>query len=311
MFVFLSAGLSYDNLTNFLCTASLYFLFLALKQNSFIQNSLLWMIFISLGTLVKFTVLPLALITFIIWIIFLLKIRKNLFKLKFNRFEIILLIFLLPLLIGNFQIYGVNLIEYQTITPPCRAILTEEQCELSPFETRYRNSALDNKLTINESIELDYSNPLEYSIFVWPRNMLKTIFGILGHQTYYSLHNLIFYQFLFYWSIVQGFIDLSNNKRISYTTISLLLITIFYSIILLLRNYDTELVYGFWHFALQGRYIFPVIAPIYILFTKILKSTPSKYLRLAILIFTIGLFIYGGPLTLILKYDTVFSSWFN
>jgi hypothetical protein len=310
MFVFLSGGLNYDNLAIFLSTASLYFLFMALQGKAFLKYSLLWMIFISLGTLVKFTILPLALITFIIWLVFLFRKGWKFFNFKNIKFEIILVIILLPLLINNFLIYGVNLIQYQTITPPCREILTDSQCRLSPFENRYRNNALESKMTIIESIELDYPNPLEYTIFTWTRNMLKTIFGVLGHQTYFPLHNLLFFQFLFYWSCIQGLITFSTRKNISYLTISLVLITIFYSIVLLIKNYDTELIYGFWHFALQGRYIFPVIAPIYILFAKILQATPSKYLRWAILIFTIGLFIYGGPLTFILKWDSVFSSWF-
>ena len=310
MFVFLSAGLNYDNLAIFLSTASLLFLFLVLMKKDIVKNSLLWMIFISLGTLVKYTILPLALITFFVWIIFIIKTKEKVLVPRNGFYVIILIVVLIPILIGNLFIYGLNMIEYQTLTPPCREILTNEQCQLSPFEIRHKNSALENKLTIKESIDLDYPNPFEYIIFVWPRNMLKTIFGILGHQTYYPLQNLIFYQFLFYLSIVQGFINLSNNKRISYTTKSLLLITIFYSITLLIKNYDTELVYGFWHFALQGRYIFPIIVPIYILFTKIIQTTPSKYLRWAILIFTIGLFIYGGPLTIIQNWDSVFSSWF-
>jgi len=312
MFVFLSGGLNYDNLTNFLSFGGLYFFVKALKKNKFISNSITWMIFISLATLIKFTILPLALVMSITWVIFLITEWKNISLQDINTIKIVIPIgILLILFIGNFLIYGINLICHKSIQPSCSDILEKEYCENSRFYIRHEEMALDNKLSIIESTNLGYPNPIEYITNVWPRIMLLRTFGIPGHEGYkvYTPDNLIdYYQFLLYSIFI---LSIFVFRKPSFLLISLFGISCFYTLILMYQNYQSELVYGFLHYAFQGRYIFPVIAPIYILFTKILKSTPSKYLRWAILIFTIGLFIYGGPLTLILKYDTVFSSWFN
>jgi hypothetical protein len=181
----------------------------------------------------------------------------------------------------------------------------------SRFYIRHEEKALENKLSVNESINQGFPNPIEYVTNVWPRLMLLRTFGIPGHEGYkvYSPVSLVdYFQILLYSMIIISFLFW---RKPSFLLNSLIGISFFYTIVLIYQNYQSELVYGFLHFAFQGRYIFPVIGPIYILFTKILKATPSKYIRWAILIFTIGLFIYGGPLSLILKYDTVFSSWFH
>jgi len=309
MFVFLSSGISYDNLANFLSISGIFFLVKVFKKNNFITNSLAWILCISLGTLVKYTVLPLALFMAISWLIFIILNKTEIFPIKaMTTKDLILLLVVILLLIANFLIYGVNLINYQSIRPNCRDILEPEKCEISQFAIGYQQYALEEKLTLIESIKLGYPNPIEYVSNIWIRNMLLRTYGILGHNIYYPVRLINFYQLLFYLIIVLAIIFW---KPSSFSISSLFGVIIFYTIVLLIKNYQSELIYGFSHFALQGRYIFPVIGPIYILFTKILKSTPSKYLRWAILIFTIGLFIYGGPLTLILKYDTVFSSWFH
>ena len=312
MFVFLSGGLNYDNLANFLSYGGLFFFCKALKKKKFFSNSLTWMIFIALATLVKFTILPLALAMGTSWMIFLITEWKNISLQDIKTIKIIIPIgILLILFISNFLIYGINLICYKSIQPSCSDILEQKYCENSRFYNRHEEMALDNKLSIVESTNLGYPNPIEYITNVWPRIMLLRTFGIPGHEGYkvYSPVNLVdYYQILLYIMIIISFLFW---RKPQFPTISLLGISLFYTLVLIYQNYQSELVYGFRHFAFQGRYIFPVIGPIYILFTKILKATPSKYLRWAILIFTIGLFIYGGPLTLILKYDTVFSSWFN
>ena len=312
MFVFLAGGLNYDNLANLLSFGGLYFFVRALKHKSFLKNSLVWMILISLATLVKFTILPLALAMGISWSVFLIIERNQIFPLYLKDLKIFILLFILfSLFIGNFLIYGINLIRYQSIRPSCNDILDQEYCESSRFYIRHEKKALENKLSVNESVNQGFPNPIEYVTNVWPRLMLLRTCGIPGHEGYkvYNPINLIdYFQFLLYSTIM---IAIFVFRKPSFLLISLIGISCFYTMILMHQNYQSELVYGFLHYAFQGRYIFPVIAPIFILFTKILKATPSKYLRWAILIFTIGLFIYGGPLTFILKWDSVFSSWFH
>lgn len=82
MFVFISGGINYDNLVNLLCTAGLYFLARVFNRKAFLPNSLAWMICIALGTLTKYTVLPLVLAMGIAWLIFLIKNRKTVLPIK-------------------------------------------------------------------------------------------------------------------------------------------------------------------------------------------------------------------------------------
>lgn len=76
MFVFLSGGVSYDNPTNFVCALGLLFFIRVLNHKDFAMNSLGWMISIGIGTLIKHSVLPLAVILFVIWIVYIIRNRK-------------------------------------------------------------------------------------------------------------------------------------------------------------------------------------------------------------------------------------------
>ena len=125
MFVFLVGGVSYDNLANLFSMAGLFFFVRVLQKKSFIANSFGWTISIFAGTLVKFTILPLALIMSIIWVIYIIKNRKEIFPIAFFYLRDSLLgAILLIITFGNLAIYGYNLLFYQSITPNCRDILS-------------------------------------------------------------------------------------------------------------------------------------------------------------------------------------------
>jgi len=308
MFVFLAAGVNYDNLTNLLSMAGLYFFARVFTRKDFLFNSILWMIFIILATLTKYTSLPLALAMSIAWLFYIIVQRKNLKQINFKGTKTLILISLLMILLaGNFLFYGVNIIKYHALLPPCEAILLESQCALSPLDQRYQEIAFKPKLTVRESIERGYPNPIMYAANTWVQNMLLRTFGMIGHKSYFPLNLLVLYSILFYGT---GLIGLLLWKRTSTINYSLIGITFFYSLVLLYTNYNSELEYGFIHIALQGRYIFPVVGPIFILFTLIAKNIPLRLLRIIFVVFTLGLFLIGGPITIIVKYHEVFSTWF-
>jgi hypothetical protein len=84
MFVFLAAGVNYDNLANLLTMTGLLFFTRVFTREDFLFNSASWMIFISLGTLVKYTILPLALAMGIAWLIYAILHRKEVFPVHFD-----------------------------------------------------------------------------------------------------------------------------------------------------------------------------------------------------------------------------------
>jgi len=308
MFVFLAAGVNYDNLANLLTMAGLLFFTQVFTRDNFFINSSIWMIYISLGTLVKYTILPLALAMGIAWLIYIFIHRKEVFPVHFYGVKtLLLLLMLFTLFTGNFLIYGINLIRYEGLLPECEEILLESQCALSPLEQRYQEKAIKPKMTIQESIEKGYPNPFSYAVNTWVHNMLLRTFGMIGHQSYFPLELVRYYKILFYSAVLMGLFFLKPKSALTYSLVG---ISIFYALVLLYSNYNNELLYGFIHIGFQGRYIFPVIGPIFVLFTLITKNIPVRLLRVAFLGFTLGLFFIGGPITILLQYQAILSSWF-
>jgi len=308
MFVFLAAGVNYDNLANMLTMAGLYFFVRVFTRKEFLHNSTIWMIFIALGTLVKYTILPLALAMGVAWLIYGFVHREHIFPLHFSGAKTLLtLIVLFALFAANFLIYGVNLIRYEGLLPECEEILLESQCEISPLVQRYHERAIKPKMTVRESIEKGYPNPFIYAVNTWVHNMLLRTFGMIGHQSYFPLELVRYYKILFYGAALMSLFLLKRSSSLTYSLIG---ISIFYALVLLYTNYNSELEYGFIHIGFQGRYIFPVIGPIFILFTMIAKNIPVRILRVLFVVFTLVLFIIGGPVTIIVKYHQIFSTWF-
>ena len=311
MFVFLTGGVNYDNLANMLSMISLFYLVKALKGDQFVKDSLKWMIFVAIGTLTKYTLLPLALAMGIAWIAYMVRNRKIIFPAPLKGLKTALLIlFLAVLIIGNFAIYGINILRFKSILPPCEEILLESQCELSGFERRLREVGLEKKLTIKESVAEGYPSLLRYLSVDWVEHMLMRTFGMISHEAYFPRDIILFLRLLFYWMALLSIFNLMYYQRLSHITLTLVWITIFYSVVLFIQNYNTELIYGFKQIMLQGRYIFPVIGAIYILFTKVLEHVPFRSLRWATLAFTIGLFLYGGPITILREYNSFLIDWF-
>jgi len=307
-FVFVAGGLSYDNLLNMFAIVGLYFLVRVFKHKDFVVNSLAWMIFISAGTLTKRSALPLALAMGVVWILFIIKNHRQILPLKFDNKKVLFSIISLLLIIGNLWIYGYNLVVYKSILPTCTDILTKEQCNLAQYAWRLENYALDEKLTIEESKDLGYPGPINYLFSKWILNFFARLYGPHGNSVAYgSVPVSIAHIILFFWLVA---ITVFYYRDFSFTIVSLLFIFIFYMAILINESYQSELIFGFKGVRIQGRYIIPVIGIIYTFLSKVLSNVPRKLVRLPVLIITVLVYLYSGPLTFILKYNQVFVEWF-
>ena len=279
MFVFLSGGVSYDNPTNFFCALGIYFFIRTLKNRPFIINSLAWIISIAFGALIKHTVLPLAAVMFVIWIIYLLKNRKDIsLKIIENKILIFGLSFVLLIIVGlNFYLYGVNLIKYHSLKPSCYDTFSQEICDQSVFVIRARELGLPQKLTLVEAFKQGYPDPIRFTFDIWIREMLKRIFGIMGGVDNYFPINITYFHIAFYWILLLAF---RYFKKIPLLIKSLILIFLFYAVVLIYTNYNSELAYGFYKYvALQGRYLFPVISIGFVLCTYIIEQVKNKIVR--------------------------------
>lgn len=307
MFVFLAGGVNYDNLTNLFCMAGLYFLARIFNNHDFLINSLAWMICISLGSLTKFTVLPLALYMGIIWLFFLFANRKQIFPIQIIKKKVIPLGFILLLLIlGNMAIYGHNLLVYQSLQPKCEDLLTEEECKLDFYNLRNEKFGMEGKFTILESIRLGYPNPAAYFVY-WVSRIIGNIFGIGSYKSYQNLYRIGTHWILLWWVFT---IAIINKIHLNFKNLSFMVILIFYFFTVFIFNYNNELSSGFAHFAIHGRYLFPVIGILDIALTKGIMKIPHKIVQKITLIFALLLYFFTGPLTFIYRYNAVFSDWF-
>jgi hypothetical protein len=79
-------------------------------------------------------------------------------------------------------------------------------------------------------------------------------------------------------------------------------------VLLIVQNYDMYLKRGYPALALQGRYIFPVIVPFYILLVFFLNKIKPKWLRAAVFAGLTILFVIG---CWIFFFRNVDVSWFG
>lgn len=307
MFVILSSGVNYDNLAVLCSMAGLFFLLRVLNEKEFLRNSLAWMICISIGTLVKYPILPLALFMVITWLIYVVKKRESILPFpKLDRKLILMISGLVILLGGNAAIYGYNLVAFKGILPNCPDLYPNAFCDLSPYVARYNAFAMDHKLSIIESVQMGYPDPLEYVATVWIPTMFDRFFGIAGYKVYYPFY-IFYFQLLIAWIILMA---VRYWKDITFKLISGVFIVTAYTITLLIYNFQTELIYGFRNFALTGRYLFPVVGLIYGLYGFTLELIRNKILQILTLLGTIALFLMFGPVQFLWHYNGVFSSWF-
>ena len=137
--------------------------------------------------------------------------------------------------------------------------------------------------------------------------MIRRTIGIFGDSSFFHSIPLVSTFVVFY--LIYFVYGLINLKRFSLNTKYLFWIFFLYGLILLyVQNYDMYLKRGNPFLALQGRYIFPVIAPIYIflvlVWERMFKDRFFRYLILFSLVFFLLLSIPYFVLN-------VESWWFN
>jgi 4-amino-4-deoxy-L-arabinose transferase-like glycosyltransferase len=306
MFVFLSSSINYDNMANMFSVFSILFFVRALKDKGNWKKIFLMLIFIFLGGLTKYTFLPLAFILIVLMGYFVIKNWK-VYKENFKGKILYLLLPILVLVIMNIGVYGVNLIRFHSLTPKCLDVLTYDQClENGVF---YR----DNVTIPAQEVDLfkmvlsgERLDPIRYA-GVWIFEMAIRIFGIMGDKSLFAKTIIIpFYLLFFLISFIVGILNWRNfSKEIKYLSI----VTLFYLLVLLfVQNYDMYLKRSYPTLALQGRYMFPVISSVYVLFVFFLNRIKNKRLRAVIFVSLIVLFIIGCLPFFIRNVD---SSWFG
>jgi hypothetical protein len=330
MFTFISASVSHDNLTNCFAVLALYHLF-SFFQYRLPINSLLFVLFTCMGMLTKITFLPFAFILLVVLLVHeqknfaYLRSAAVSFCSPFRLKNYLLLVLCFFFLAANVNLYLGNITKYGKLKPGLDKIVGLEQAlqnrifarghivrlfraeKISYYEAqnmafRYikhtgdRQGALllletaAREKTLNRKPRIDR---FRYA-FVWSDLMMGKIFGIMGHRSIEKRGlELTPYFFLFF---MAGIILLRKIKSsdMQKTAFYLFLIAGFYILILMQQvNYNAYLKYGVVALALQGRYIFPVLVPIYALTAYYLVNIQSRWCQWSIYFIVTAIFVYG------------------
>jgi hypothetical protein len=333
MFSFLGAMVSYDNLTN-LCAVSALYYFVLLIQSEKLLSLLKGITVLMIGTLSKYTLLPLGLFMVCLGIF---KFRRKL-SIPLNKISIKSgLIFLRHLsaqkkfwvtsvfvfLVLNVQLYGTNIIRFGGIEVPWEKVLTLEQClknrifarnyiidEFKKGTLSYnqavnataiikhtgdRSATLSilNTIKIWKEYRLRLMDPITYAV-QWYIGMTQSSMTIAGHRLmfrgpFWAGFSLLLTLIILV-SMIKQWRPGTEQDDINY----LIAITFAYAVFLLwLVNYITYLHYIDSNLAVQGRYIFPVIAPLWIFMWLFMSRLRFFKIKIVLTILIASILITG------------------
>jgi hypothetical protein len=331
MFSLLSASVSYDNLTNLLAAMSIYYLAAFFKERS--ERLLVASILCQLaGCLTKVTFLPLVLVMGALLLIHEIKnmthlpaTAKKIFRSADLRTWLSALMVLVALGL-NLNLYIGNYLRYETLNPGMAEVLPENvmQYRVGARDTIFKLYT-QNKISYMDALGLTgnikhagdksdtfyllmnyeklkrnpqlWMGPLQYTK-VWIENIVSTIFGIKGHLPMYKDFRYLIPIYLLMALSLVGIVVRWRPRQQGRLPSYLAAIACFYAGYLMYKiNYNAYLYYGVPGFTLQGRYLFPVLGPIYVLSCYYLLSLfHSEKIRLALTLVTALLFIgYDFP----------------
>jgi len=291
MFLFLSSAINYDNLGNMFAVFGILFFVKGLKNTGSVKYLLWMLIILCLGTLTKYTILPLA---FILVVLIGIDVVRNwrVWREGFRGKVLYLLIPLVLLIVMNLGVYGVNLVKFHSLTPSCLDVLTYDQCLENGVFVRDMVWIPEVEVNVFDMvISGERLDPVRYSgLWVW--EMVKRVVGIMGDESLFASNYIIpFYLFFIFLAVVVGIVRWKGfSKVVKFLSVS----TLFYLLVLFfVQNYDMYLRRGHPVLALQGRYMFPVISSFYVLLVLFLSKIKKGWLRYVLFIGLVVLFVVG------------------
>ena len=327
MFTFLSASVSYDNLTNLLSIMAIYYLlaFLRLRSGNLLAASLLCQM---AGCLTKVSFLPLALILNLVLLAAAFRDIPSLpaaLKCYFSSSGVRGYALVLALVAGlalNLALYGGNYLRYGYVLPSMSDVLSPEvawqhrisarsmifsqykEGKISYMEALQLTGTINHPgdkadtfylLMTNENLKSNpglMMGPFAYAR-LWFESMLSSSFGIKGHLGMFKPARQLVPFIALLALAVAGMALRWRPRQSGWLPASLAGVAGIYACYLLVRvNYDAYLYYGAPGMTLQGRYLFPVLGPIYILGCLYLLSLfRSEKVRIGLALATALLFL--------------------
>lgn len=329
MYTFIGAAVSYDNLVHLLAVASLYALVRFTKMPG--PSALLaFAACVLAGTLTKITLLPLAAILVVVLVVerrtALGSDLLGLVKAIRERRPVVVALGLTAVLAlgANLWLYGGNLLRFGRVDPPCDRVLAHESCMENRIYARnwivaqYRTDAMTLEQAIFSTVRIKNAGDRDHAVrllrfeqsykqsrppalsvwdymsLVWTQAMKPTIFGVQAHLSILKgsrellPYNIILFLGLLAWVRRARWTD---SERI---WVHLGLVVIFYYWFLVgYFNYSNYLVSHAPLLGVQGRYIFPVLVPAYLVTADSLLTAFKKRLQAAVVVLVCAVFIAG------------------
>jgi len=305
MLTFLSASVSYDNLLILLATMAIYYHFAFYCRREGVLLGLSWLCQLA-GCLTKSAFLPIPLILNILLLISEFS-RLKIFPRALvdwwrntGKTGTLLVAAIFFALVLNLNLYGVNLLTYGKPVPEMMDVLSPDQYMQNRIAARdsifmgykegdigysqaMRMSSLirhpgDRAGTVyllrnyREHVEskAELMSPLEYLI-PWGNRVLQTVYGIMGHISMFARPVTLWPISLLFLLAAGGALLRARSLEKGRLFLQLAAVAVGYLAILIYTfNYQNYYYYSSFDIALQGRYVFPVIAPFYCLFTYFL-----------------------------------------
>lgn len=307
MFTFVAGAVSYDNLVFLLATASLFYgtrFFQTPNWGDFLKLHL----YCTIGCLTKLSVLPFYLILVILLAgmvfftqhdDFSMPTFQSFFKYVSNyRLAAGMLLICLSMFVClNLEFYGGNLIQYGTISPNCPQIFSYELCLKNSYFRRDDESiTLYNNLTkhgsdkaLINSLQIGF---IRYS-FHWIDKMVRATVGIRSHLPLDYPETYIFVvKVLLYFSCFMALCCLKHSRG----NIVFLVLTVggYCGFLMWYWNYRTICLGGrLCDEGINGRYSFPVLSAICLLFSYYVLSAFKDSRRITAGIVLLCMFLYS------------------
>jgi hypothetical protein len=318
MFSFLSASVHYDNLRNLFAAMAIYYLlaFFRNRAGSLLAASFLCQL---AGSLTKISVLLLATILSVLLLVHEFRNLRRLPRalveyLRGMNWRRLGLVF--GIVVGlalNIQLYGGNYLNYGRINPDMSHVLSPDKAMQYRVIARNKIFILfkEGKVSFEQAMAMtsqikhpgdrfgamqlivNYYNlrqagvrPAgrgEYMLF-WVRQMMSTIYGILGHLQMLNEGPTLWPFYALFLMAGLGLLIRWRPWEAGWLPSCLIVIVFSYSLYLMYEvNYETYLEYWSPTLALQGRYIFGIIGPIYVLFSYyLLRLFRGQRMRFAL-----------------------------
>lgn len=290
MFVWVFAGISYDNLSIFLFFYLLYEL-IGLKESLSFRHLLIAVSTAFVLVLVKETYLPITILSFVMlagWYIKQHGLKDTTRQLGHSlshdwsttagKRVVVILSLLVIVFAGLFvERYIGNYVRYGKVTPTCNQVHTVDECMQNSIyrrNTGTRQEYLSAKQAGNARLQ-----SIGTFIKNWVGLIYERTYFYRGHQTLISTYasrvvgivSAVFIVIL----LIYGLLTMRNPST---TSLALAIITVSYILLVFLYNLNTYHYYGY-PFAIQGRYLLPVLPFVYMAIISCLLATYRKSLK--------------------------------